>query len=213
MTRILLADDHTLYREGLKLLLEREGLTVVGEAADGGEAVRLALELLPDVTLMDLSMPVYNGIEAAARIRKALPDAKIVLLTMHEDEVTILEALKVGVSGYVFKTQTDRDLIHTIEVVTNGAFYLGPNIPHSVIDALTRNYSPGSEALTEREQQVVDLIADGKTSREIAGILHLSPKTIESHRSRIMQKLKFEQMPQLICYAVRAQMHRQAALY
>jgi two-component system, NarL family, response regulator NreC len=213
MTRILLADDHALYREGLKLLLEREGLTVIGEAADGGEAVRLALELLPDITLMDLSMPVYNGIEAAARIRKALPDAKIILLTMHEDEVTILEALKVGVSGYVFKTQTDRDLIHTIEVVANGAFYLGPNIPHSVIDALTRNYSPASEALTEREQQVVDLIADGKTSREIAGILQLSPKTIESHRSRIMQKLKFEQMPQLICYAVRAQMHRHAALY
>jgi two-component system, NarL family, response regulator NreC len=98
-------------------------------------------------------------------------------------------------------------------VVANGAFYLGPNIPHSVIDALTRNYSPASEALTEREQQVVDLIADGKTSREIAGILQLSPKTIESHRSRIMQKLKFEQMPQLICYAVRAQMHRHAALY
>ena len=213
MMRILLADDHALYREGLRLLLEREGLTVCGEAADGGEAVRLALELLPDITLMDLSMPVYNGIEAATRIRKALPDAKIVLLTMHEDEVTILEALKVGVSGYVFKTQTDRDLVHTIEVVANGAFYLGPNIPHSVIDALTHNHSQASEALTEREQQVVDLIADGLTSRAIAEILHLSPKTIESHRSRIMQKLKFEQTTQLVCYAVRAQMHRSMPLH
>lgn len=208
MTRILLADDHTLYREGLRLLLEREGLNVVAEAADGGEAVRLALELLPDITLMDLSMPVYNGIEAATRIRRSLPDAKIVLLTMHEDEEIILEALKVGVSGYVFKTQTDRDLMHTIEVVANGAFYLGPNIPHSVIDALTHNHSPTSDALTEREQQVVDLIAEGKTSREIAEILRLSPKTIESHRSRIMQKLKFDQTTQLVCYAVRAQMHR-----
>lgn len=208
MTRILLADDHTLYREGLKLLLEREGLAVIGEAADGGEAVRLALELLPDITLMDLSMPVYNGIEAAARIRRALPDAKIVLLSMHEDEASILEALKVGVSGYVFKSQTDRDLIHTIDMITHGAFYLGPNIPHSVIDALTHKHSQASEALTEREQQIVDLIAEGKNSREIAEILHLSPKTIESHRARIMHKLHLEQTPQLICYAVRAQMHR-----
>lgn len=213
MTRILLADDHALYREGLRLLLERGGLTVVGEAADGGEAVRLALELLPDITLMDLSMPVYNGIEAAARIHKALPDAKIVLLTMHEDETTILEALKVGVSGYVFKSQTDRDLMHTIEVVANGAFYLGPNIPHSVIDALTHNRSQTSDALTDREHQVIDLIADGKTSREIAETLHLSAKTIESHRSRIMHKLKFDQTTQLVCYAVRAQMHRAVAFH
>jgi DNA-binding NarL/FixJ family response regulator len=212
MTRILLADDHALYREGLRLLLEREGLSVIGEAADGGEAVQLTLELLPDVILLDLSMPVLNGIEAARKIRKALPEAKIVLLTMHEEEACILEALKVGVSGYVFKTQTDRDLIHTIEVVADGAFYLGPNIPHSVIDALTHNPSHASEALTEREQQVVDLIANGKTSREIAEVLHLSPKTIESHRSRIMQKLKLEQTTQLVCYAVRAQMHRAAPL-
>ena len=212
MIRILLADDHALYREGLRLLLEREGLEIIGEAADGGEAVRLTFELLPDVVVMDLSMPVYNGIEATAKIRKALPNAKIVLLSMHEDEGSILEALKVGVNGYVFKSQTDRDLIHTIEVVANGAFYLGPNIPHSVIDALTHNNSQVSEALTEREQQVVDLIANGKTSREIAEILHLSPKTIESHRSRIMQKLKLHQTTELICYAVRAQMHRMAPL-
>src|SRR5688572_6044831 len=201
MTRILLADDHALYREGLRLLLEREGLEIVGEAADGSEAVRLTFELLPDVVVMDLSMPVYNGIEATAKIRKALPNAKIVLMSMHEDESSILEALKVGVNGYVFKSQTDRDLIHTLEVVANGAFYLGPNIPHSVIDALTHNNSQISEALTEREQQIVELIAEGKTSREIAGVLHLSPKTIESHRARIMQKLKLEQTTQLVCYA------------
>ncbi|HEY0961609.1 MAG TPA: response regulator transcription factor [Pseudomonadales bacterium] len=213
MIRILLADDHALYREGLRLLLERAGsFTIVGEAADGGEAVRLAFELLPDVILLDISMPVYNGIEATARIRKAWPHAKIVLLSMHEDETTILEALKAGVNGYVFKTQTERDLVHTIEVVADGAFFLGPNIPHSVIDALTHNASHVSDALTEREQQIVALIADGKTSREIAEILHLSPKTIESHRARIMQKLKLQQTTQLVCYAVRAQMQRLAPL-
>jgi two-component system, NarL family, response regulator NreC len=211
MIRILLADDHALYREGLRLLLERDPrFMIVGEAADGGEAVRLALELLPDIILMDLSMPVFNGIEASLRIRTALPDAKVVLLSMHDDEASILEALKAGVNGYVFKAQTDRDLIHTIEVVANGAFYLGPNIPHSVIDALTHNHSQVSEALTERELQVVDLIANGKTSRQIAEILHLSPKTIESHRSRIMHKLKLEQTTQLVCYAVRAQLQRLA---
>lgn len=212
MIRVLLADDHALYREGLRLLLERANISVVGEAADGAEAIRLTFELLPDIVVMDLSMPIHNGLEATAKIRKALPNAKIVLLSMHEDESSILEALKVGVNGYVFKSQTDRDLIHTIEVVANGAFYLGPNIPHSVIDALTHNNSQLSEALTEREQQVVDLIAEGKTSREIAEILHLSPKTIESHRSRIMHKLKLQQTTELICYAVRAQMQRLAPL-
>lgn len=209
MTRILLADDHALYRESLRLLLERAGsFMIVGEAADGGEAIRLAFELVPDLILMDISMPVYNGIEATRRIRRALPDAKIVLLSMHEDQVTILEALKAGVNGYVFKTQTDRDLVHTIEVVANGAFYLGPNIPHGVIGALTHGGAHVSEALTEREQRIVELIADGKTSRAIAEILHLSPKTIESHRARIMHKLKLQQTTQLVSYAVRAQMQR-----
>ncbi|MEY4642390.1 MAG: hypothetical protein RLZZ227_2384 [Pseudomonadota bacterium] len=211
--RVLLADDHALYREGLRLLLEREGVIVVGEAADGGEAVRMALELMPDVILLDVSMPVIGGIEAAKRIRRALPDAKIVLLTMHEEEAYILEALKGGCSGYVFKTQTDKDLIHTLEVVANGAFYLGPNIPHSVIDALTNNTSHASEALSERELQVVELIADGRTSREIGELLHLSPKTIESHRGRIMQKLKFEQATQLVCYAVRTQMSKGSSAF
>ncbi|MDY6981965.1 MAG: response regulator transcription factor, partial [Pseudomonadota bacterium] len=169
-------------------------------------------ELLPDVIVMDVRMPIYDGIEATTKIRKMLPHAKIVLLSMHEDEATILDALKAGVNGYVFKTQTDRDLVHTIEVVADGAFYLGPNIPPGVIDALTHNGAHVADALTEREQGIVELIADGKTSREIAEILHLSPKTIESHRARIMQKLKLQQTTQLVSYAVRAQMQRLAPL-
>ncbi|MES2606337.1 MAG: response regulator transcription factor [Pseudomonadota bacterium] len=209
MIRILLADDHALYRDGLKILLEqREGLAVIGEATDGGEAVRMAEELRPDVCVLDMSMQVLNGIDATREIRKRVPDAKIVLLSMHEEEAYILAALKVGASGYVFKTQTDRDLIHTIEMVAKGAFYLGPNIPHSVIDALTHNTTQVNDVLTERELQVVKLIGDGMSYREIAGILGLSPKTVESHRGRIMQKLKLEQTTQLICYAVRAQISK-----
>lgn len=208
MIRILLADDHTLYREGLKLLLEREGLCVIGEAADGGEALRLALELKPDVTVLDLTMPVMGGLEVIRELRREQPDAKIVLLSMHEEETWILNALRYGASGYVFKTQTDRDLVHTIEMAAKGAFYLGPNIPHSVVDALTHNAPQVQEPLTEREQQVVKLIADGMSYREIATALGLSPKTVESHRGRIMQKLKLEQTTQLICYAVRTQLAR-----
>lgn len=210
MLRILLADDHPLCREGLKLLLEREGLAVVAEAADGGEAVRMALELLPDVSLLDFSMPVLTGIEATSQIRKSLPNARIILLSMHEEEALIVEALKAGASGYVFKTQTDKELVHTIQMVAKGALYLGPGISHSVIDVLAQNSAQPSAALNAHEWRIVELIADGRTSREIAVILELSPKTIESRRARIMQKLKLEETTQLVSYAVRTQLNKAA---
>lgn len=208
MTSVLLADDHALFREGVKLLLMSEGFDVVGEAATGEEAVRMAQELSPDVIALDLSMPGLNGIQAAQRIRKNMTGAKIILLTMYEDEEYMLEALRVGVNGYVLKMQTNTDLVQTIRMVSQGAFYLGPNIPQSVIDALTNNTQLASESLTEREWQVVELIADGKTTNEIARALELSPKTIESHRSRIMQKLNLDQTAQLVTFAVRSQMTR-----
>src|SRR5690606_25581877 len=168
MTSVLLADDHALFREGVRLLLKSEGFDVIGEASTGEEAVRLAQELSPDVIALDLSMPDLNGIQAAQRIRKNMAGAKIILLTMYEDEEYMLEALRVGVNGYVLKVQTDSDLVQTIRMVSQGAFYLGPNIPQSVIDALTNNTQLASESLTEREWQVVELIADGKTTNEIA---------------------------------------------
>ncbi|MEX0902939.1 MAG: response regulator transcription factor [Pseudohongiellaceae bacterium] len=207
MIRILIADDHTLFREGVRLLLEREGFCVVGEAADGEEAVRLAQQLEVDVHVLDFGMPVLNGIDAAREIRRKDPEAKMVLLTMYQDETYVLEALRAGFAGYVFKAQTDSDLVHTLREVAQGALYLGPNIPQSVIEVLTSN-TQSAESLTERERQVVDLIADGKTSKQIAQVLGLSPKTIESHRSRIMQKLNFEQSTQLVCYAVRTQLSK-----
>ena len=208
MTSVLLADDHALFREGVRLLLKSEGFDVVGEASDGAEAVRLAKELAPDVIVMDLNMPVLNGIEAAQKIRKTIDGAKIILLTMYEDEEYMLEALRMGVNGYVLKSQTNSDLAQTIRMVAEGAFYLGPNIPQSVIDALTNNTQLSSETLTEREWLVIELIAEGNTTVEIARALGLSPKTIESHRSRIMQKLNFDQTSQLVSYAVRSQMAR-----
>lgn len=208
MTSVLLADDHALFREGVRLLLKSEGFDVIGEAATGEEAVRMAEELSPDVIALDLGMPGLNGIQAAQKIRKTMSGAKIILLTMYEDEEYMLEALRVGVNGYVLKVQTDIDLVQTIRMVSQGAFYLGPNIPQSVIDALTNNTQLASESLTEREWQVVELIADGKTTNEIARVLELSPKTIESHRSRIMQKLNLDQTAQLVTFAVRSQMTR-----
>lgn len=208
MTSVLLADDHTLFREGVRLLLKSEGFDVIGEASTGEEAVRMAEELSPDVIALDLSMPGLNGIQAAQKIRKSMSGAKIILLTMYEDEEYMLEALRVGVNGYVLKMQTESDLVQTIRMVAQGAFYLGPNIPQSVIDALTNNTKLASESLTEREWQVVELISEGKTTNEIARILELSPKTIESHRSRIMQKLNLDQTAQLVTFAVRSQMTR-----
>lgn len=208
MTSLLLADDHVLFREGVKLLLEQEGFEIAGEAGDGAEAVRLVWELEPDVIVLDLSMPHLTGIEAAREIRKRMPDAKIILLTMYDDEIYMLEALRVGISGYVLKAQTESDLAHTIREVARGAFYLGPNIPQSVIDALTNNTRLSSETLTERERQVLDLIAAGKSTQQIARTLGLSPKTIESHRGRIMHKLNFTQSSQLVSYAVRSQLSK-----
>lgn len=208
MTGILIADDHALFRAGVKLLLEREGFSVVGEAADGPATVRLAAELLPDVVLLDLSMPGLTGIEVARSIRSAQSKAKIIMLTMYDDEAFILEALQAGMSGFVLKARSALELVFAIREAMRGSFYLGPDIPKSVIDALTNNTSLPSQSLTARERQVVGLVSMGASTKEIGVELGLSPKTIESHRSRIMQKLGFTQTSQLVRYAVRLQMIR-----
>jgi len=203
MTRVLLADDHALLREGVRLLLERSGFEVVGEASDGAQAVELTASLAPDVLVLDMSMPKLNGVEAARLIRHGNPSVKMVLLTMHRDEGELLEALRAGVNGCVLKEHAAQELVHAIRETARGAFYLAPDIPGTIIQALADNTRLASQSLSPREKEVVKLIAEGKSNREIAAQLLLSPKTVESHRSRIMQKLSINQTAQLVCYAVR----------
>ena len=203
MTRVLLADDHALFREGVRLLLERAGFAVVGEASDGTQAVELTASLAPDVLVLDMSMPKLNGVEAARLIRRSNPAVKMVLLTMCRDEGELLEALRACVNGCVLKEHAAKELIHAIREAARGAFYLAPDIPGTIIQALADNTRLASQSLSPREKEVVTLIAEGKSNREIAAQLVLSPKTVESHRSRIMQKLSISQTAQLVCYAVR----------
>lgn len=200
-----MADDHALFRESTKAILERDGFNVVGEASDGATALHLVQELAPDVAVLDISMPLINGIEVVKEIRRNAPDTHTVLLTIHEDEIYMTEALRAGVQGYLLKTQTDSELVQSIRAVSLGAIYLAPGISQRVINNIASHAHPASEELTVRERQVLEMIAQGKTTREIAEMLSLSPKTIESHRGRIMQKLDLHQMAQLISYAVRHQ--------
>lgn len=200
--RILLADDHSMFRQGLKALLEREGFEVVGEAADGHEAVRLARSLDPNVAVLDLSMPLLNGIDAAREILRHVPRTQVVMLTMCEEDVFTLEALRAGVRGYVLKAQAGADLVGAIREVMRGAIYLSPGVSGAVVSALTKADAP-ADPLTERERQVLQLVAEGKTTKKIASILGLSVKTAESHRTRIMQKLDIHEIAGLVRYAIR----------
>lgn len=207
-TRVLVADDHTIVRQGLKAVLEREpDIEVVGEAADGREAVKKALALVPDVVVMDVSMPALNGLEATARIVREAPKVKILALTMHSSEEYVYSFLKAGAKGYLLKESAASDLVEAIRAVRFGGTYLHPTISVKVIseylklpDPRSRTGSPG--LLTTREREVLQLIAEGHTNKEIAGLLLLSVKTIEAHRTRIMEKLKIHNVAGLTRYAI-----------
>lgn len=200
---ILLADDHTMFRQGLNAFLSAEGFHVAAEAADGREASELAIKLEPDVAVLDLGMPVLSGIEVAKEIRDSGIRTKTVLLTMYDDAGCVVEALRAGVRGYVLKAQAGNELVHCIREAARGAIYLSPALPRPIIDAYFRGDQPTGDLLSIRERQVVRWIAAGKTTREIAGLLQLSPKTIESHRSRIMRKLGIHEIASLVRFAVR----------
>jgi two-component system response regulator NreC len=201
--KILLADDHNLVRQGLRSLLEQKGFTIAGEASDGQEAVRLARELRPDVAVLDIGMRPVNGIDAAREILRDLPKIKVILLTMYTDESYVLEALQAGVTGYVVKTEAGIDLVNAIKEVCGGSTYLSPKVSRAIVQAyLQRGHSTG-DPLTIRERQVLQLIADGKTTKEIASLLGISAKTAEAHRGKITNKIGTHGTAGLVRYAIR----------
>jgi two-component system response regulator NreC len=202
-TRIVLADDHVLVREGLKSLLEREHFQVMAEASDGQEAVKLIEMHHPDIAIMDISMPTLNGIDAARGITRSAPKTKVILLTQHEEEQYIHEALEAGVKGYVLKNQVANDLIQAIRQVGRGEFYLSPGISRAVREAFRNKSERPADPLTARERQVLQLIAEGKSTKDTASVLGISVKTAESHRMRLMQKLDIHETASLVRYAVR----------
>ena len=201
--QILVADDHQLVRQGLKVLLEREGFKVVGEAANGQEALHLAETLHPEVAVLDLAMPLLNGIDAAREIQRLSPKTKTILLTMHTDRHYILEGLRGGAKGYVMKTHAAEDLVRAIREAARGGTYLSPEISEAVVDAYRNKIEIPPDPLSARERQVLQLIAEGKTTKEVATTLDISVKTAETYRSRIMQKLDIHETATLVRYAIR----------
>lgn len=202
-TRILLVDDHALVRHGLRSLLEREGFSVVGEASDGLEAMELCQSLIPDLVVMDISMPSQNGLNAAREIQKYCDKSKVILLTQHSEDMYIADALEAGVAGYVLKSQASSDLVHAIRQVAGGQVYISPGISGAVLSAYRSRIDKKNDVLTLRERQVLQLIAEGKTTRDVASLLFISVKTAETHRTRLMQKLDIHETAGLVRYAIR----------
>ena len=201
--QVLIADDHPLIRQGLRTLLEQHGFTVIGEAADGREATQLAQELEPDVAVLDLAMPLLNGLDAAREITRASRRTKTIVVTVHTADQYVLAALQAGVRGYVLKSQAIAELVQAIQEVMRGGRYLSPGISEAVVQAYLAKTDLPADPLTPREREVLQLVAEGKTTKDIAGLLGLSVKTIESHRTRLMEKLDIRQTAGLVRYAIR----------
>lgn len=206
--RILLADDHTIVRQGLRALIEKQpGMEVVAEAEDGLETVRLAQDLFPDVVIMDISMPGLNGIEATRRVLERNSRIKVIALSMHSDRRFVLEILRAGASGYLLKDGAFEELVDAILAVVSGHTFLSTNVNDLVvrdyIAHLARAERTAFSVLTSREREVLQLMAEGKTTKEIAAQLHLSVKTIETHRQQVMEKLNLHSIAELTKYAIR----------
>lgn len=207
--RILLADDHTVVRKGLRLLLESQpDFTVIAEAANGREAVALAEEHRPGVIVMDVGMPILNGIEAARQILAKLPHMAVVFLSMHSDESYVLRALKAGARAYLLKDSAEQDLINAVKAVSEGKAFFSPAISKMLVEdymrsLAERNVEDSYELLTTREREVLQLLAEGKNNKDVAGILNLSLYTVETHRGNILQKLNLHSGAELILYAIR----------
>lgn len=209
MIRIILAEDHAVMRHGLRLVLEEQkDFQVVGEAGDGREAVTLAESLKPDVAVLDISMPNMNGIEAARQISAKQPGVSIVVLSMHSDEGYVLRALKAGARGYLLKESPEADLIHAIRSVSQGKAFFSPAVSRMLVEDYVRqlrdkDIEDSYELLTQRERELLQLIAEGKSNKDVANMLNLSLYTVETHRGNIMEKLNLHSVPELILYAVR----------
>jgi DNA-binding NarL/FixJ family response regulator len=207
--RVLLADDHKLMRSGLRLLVEQQPeFRVVGEAGDGRQAVALAVELKPDVAVLDIGMPELNGIEAAHQITEQLPETAVVMLSMHSDESYVLRALKAGARGYLLKDSAEADLVQAILAVREGKSFFSPAVSQVLLeDYLRKLRKTGAEdsyeLLSPREREILQLVAEGKSSKDVANLLNLSVYTVETHRANLMKKLNLKSMPELILYAVR----------
>ena len=207
--RILLADDHTVVRDGLRALLEKQpDMTVVAEASDGRDSIRLAEEQSPDVVVMDIGMPSLNGIEATRRILAANPRTAVVMLSMHQDESYVLRSLKAGAKGYLLKESLRGDVIDAIRAVAQGRSFLTRKVrlmlqEDYVRQMESRGLEDSYDLLTDREREVLHMVAEGKSNKEVAGLLNISPTTVETHRAHILQKLGIHSVPELILYAVR----------
>lgn len=211
--KIFLADDHAVLRSGLTMLLNAEkDMIVVGEAADGRETIERAPKVAPDVVLLDISMPELSGLEVARRLRRSLPQTKVIVLTMHDDEGYLAQFLAAGCSGYVLKKSADTELIAAIRAVASGDTFVCPSMSkalvaryvsqHTTDTASAKPANVSTDSLTEREEQVLALVAQGYSNKEIADKLFLSVKTIETHKARIMEKLGFSRRAQLVRYAI-----------
>ncbi|HLI06547.1 MAG TPA: response regulator transcription factor [Ktedonobacteraceae bacterium] len=206
---ILLADDHTILRAGLKMMLNAQpDMEVIGEAHDGRQAILEAQRLLPDIVLMDITMPDMNGIEATKQIKKLQPEIKVLMLTMHENDEYVFQALRAGASGYMLKEAADTDLISALRVIQSGQFYLSPAAQSVMVGDYLQRVRSGEEkdsysSLTEREREILKLVAEGYTNNQIAERLIISPKTVDTHRTHIMDKLNLHSRAELVKYAIR----------
>jgi len=207
--RVLVADDHGIVRKGLRFVLERqEDLEVIGEACDGRDAVRICEESSPDVVVMDIAMPQLNGLDAAAQISRHNPDTKIIILSMHADEDYLLRALNAGVKAYLLKDSAELDLVRAVRAVSQGNSFFSPAIAQLLAEDYTRQLQQRGlqdsyELLTEREKEVLQLLAEGKSNKEVATVLNVSPYTVETHRTHVMQKLDLHNTAEIVLYAVR----------
>ncbi|MEO8026016.1 MAG: response regulator transcription factor [Bryobacteraceae bacterium] len=209
MIRILLADDHGIVRQGTRSLLEKESdLEVVGEAEDGRSAVEMTEALQPDVVVMDIAMPQLNGLDAAAQITRRHPDVSVIILSMHEEEDYLIRALSAGVRGYLLKDTAQIDLVRAVRSVARKKAFFSPTVAQMLVDDFTRQMqkkgiADSYELLTEREREILQLLAEGKSNKEAAAVLGVSPYTIETHRNNLMQKLDLHNTAEIVLYAVR----------